>query len=702
MTNLYPESPGVKDPLFFQPSALFRLQIVKVTGFILLFFLLYMIILLTAVALAAGFVAAGVALPGYYPSIYTFIVGPALLLLGGMLLFFLVKFLFYQRPPVNPYRTLIDADHHPRLFDFISRLVKETRIRFPKKIFVVPDVQASVFYNTSFFSLLWPSAMNLEIGLGLVNSLNISEFKMVLAHEFAHFSRRSMKLGSYVYTLNKVLYNMLYENDSWNELVIRWSSHGSLPAFFAHLTRMIVNSMQFLLKKVYHLINRQYLVLSREMEFRADAVAVALAGTAATVSGTRRLEMGSYCMDYCMHHLSDPETAGQRFRNLFSAHSAVMDYFAGQNYLCIDAEGLPVITDNYFQTFLKSRVQLREQWTTHPTREDREQRYLAAAVSCEQATGSAWQLFNNPESLQEQNTKLIYDLSAPDIQEDSWIEPAAFIEDLTRKHRLYEYPAAFNDYYDNRSFPPVQHSSPLPVTAATLNFAQLYHPDIILRMRRYYRDKQDVETLQAIASGQFQTRVFEFDGQQYKAAEARILLRKLATHVAEEQSWLLSHDQLAYRYHYQRALEQGSDKARQLEEQYQDILLHQEFAHRLNDQVINIIHGISQIFNIGHGTLPLLGPWLEELSAGCWRFRRLLHEATVSTGYSGTLSPELYEQVQRFTDQECVFMQQEVPDYVALQELHEVISAVVEQYNNSNILLKKSYLELLLTLEPGS
>lgn len=700
MTNLYPASPGIKDPAVFQPTAAFRLQIVKVIGFILLFFLLYVLVLLTAVALGAAFVTAGIALTGYYPGIFTFIAGPVLIILGGLILFLLVRFLFYRRPPVNPYRAPIDADDHPRLFDFISKLVQETRIRFPEKVFVVPEVNVSVFYNASFFNLLWPARMNLEIGLGLVNSVNISEFKMVLAQEFAHFSRRSMKFGSYAYMWNKILYNMLYENDSWNDLAMRWSSNGGLAGFLAHVTTMVVNSILFLLRKVYRLINRQYLELSREMEFQADALAVSLAGTEAAVSGGRRVEMGTYCLDHCMHKLSDLETGGQRFRNIFHVHRAVIDYYARQNLLETDTAGLPLIPDSYFHTFLKSRVQLREQWTTHPTREDREQRYLAAGIRCAQVTASAWQLFNNPELLQEQSTRQVYDVLSPGCSGDM-ISPAEFVAALTRRHRLYEYPAAFHDYYDNRAFTAVttEGERALSVTGVT-GMAQLYHPDVVWRIRSYYRDKQDVETLQAIATGQFQTRVFEFDGQPQKASDARELARKLAGQVAEEQRWLQQHDQLAYSYHYQRAQEKGPEAVRLLITRYQQILIHQEFANRLNDQVIRVIHAISQVFNTGHDAIAMLEPWMEELRAECWKFRRLLHEVTTSPGYTSCLSPEVYDKVQRFAAQDCIFMQDQVPDYVALQELHEIISTVMEQYNNSNILLRKSFLEFLLTMEP--
>ncbi|CAL1516498.1 M48 family metallopeptidase [Chitinophaga sp. MM2321] len=703
MTSLYPESPGNLYPVLLQPTMLFKQQIVKVISYIVLFFLLYVVLLMTTVALSIACLTGGIVLIGMHPKVYTIITGLGLVLLGGMLLFFLVIFLFNKRAPSHPYRTRINADSHPRLFNFITQLVKETQISFPKKIFVVPEVNTSVFYNSSLLSLFWPGRKNLEIGLGLVNSVNISEFKMVLAHEFAHFSRRSMKLGSYVYALNKALYNMLYENDRWSDIIIRWGSGGSLLGFFAHITTWIVNGIRYLLRKLYQLINRQYLELSREMELHADTLAVSLAGTKAAISSMRRMEMGSYCMDHCMHKLPELEDHAFRFRNIFNVQRALLQYYAGQNNMVLDPQGLPVITDTYFHTFLKSRVQLRDQWTSHPTREDREEHYQQANVCCKQLTVSAWLLFNEPENLQERVTCQVYDMISPGSRPFEWLAPDSFIKDLTQQHRLYEYPRTFNDYYDNRSFPVMNGAiSGLlqPEEAGACNLQSIYHPDIVRRMRRFYRDRQDVETLQAIAVGQFQTRYFEFDGQKYVPGHALQLARQLAAQVEAEQQWLFGHDQLAFCYHYRKALEISPETAATMQEKYCRIVRHQEYSNRLNDQVIRVIHGISQLFGTSHTTIDQLQPCFDELSAECWNFRKLLHEITSDKIFTSAIAKEMKEKIRRFRQQECIFIRDHVPDYVAIQELHEITSSVMEQYNNNIILLKKSFLEFILTFEP--
>lgn len=705
MTNLYPECPDNADLALIEPTLLFRQQIMKAISCVVLFFILYVVLLFAAVALAVACVSGGIMLFRTYPGWSTGIIGLSFILLGGMVLFFLIKFLFNKRPADNPYRTQIFPDHHPRLFDFITQLVKDTRISFPKKVFIVPDMHTAIFYHSSFLSLFWPAGKNLEIGLGLINSVNVSEFKMLLAYEFAHFSQRSMKLGSYIYALNKMLYNMLYENDRWNEIEVRWSSGSSLLSFFAHITTRILNGMQYVLRKIYAIINRQYLELSREMEYHADTVAVGLTSTETAVSSLRRLEMGGYCLDHCFHKLPDLAERTLRFANIFTAQRAMIRYYATQNHLAVDAAGLPVITDSYFHTFLKSRVQLREQWTSHLSREAREAHYSAANVSCKPIAISAWNLFNEPENVQEYMTALVYNFTVHNSEEPfTEITPAAYIEELSQRHRLYEYPKTFNDYYDNRPFPGINGEftrllPPEDMEAGSLQ--ELYHPDNIMRMRAFYRDRQDAETLQAISSGQFQTSHFEFDGQKYSAARAKQLARMLSAQVASEEAWLQLHDQQAFRYHYTVAMRQSPATAALLREKYTQILQYQQTGHQLNEQVIRIIHCISLLFNSGEQDMESLPALFDELSAECWSFRMMTENIQQGALFK-TFPESMEEKLKRFREHDCTFIQDMIPDYVAIQELHEISSAMMEHFNNGVILLKKAYLEFILTLEPGN
>ena len=56
-----------------------------------------------------------------------------------------------------------------------------------------------------------------------------------MAHEFGHFSQRSMKLGSFVYNVNKIIHNMLFENTGYAGALGSWARVDGIFAFFAQI-----------------------------------------------------------------------------------------------------------------------------------------------------------------------------------------------------------------------------------------------------------------------------------------------------------------------------------------------------------------------------------------------------------------------------------------------------------------------------------
>src|SRR5688572_26560765 len=200
---MYPATPANLPASITAPSAAFKKEVSNVMGSLVLFFIVYILLILLSVLLTIGCVYGGIAIIVAVPRFITIMLGIGLISLGVMVLIFLVKFIFavakYDRSGIIE----ITEAEQPRLFAFIRQLTIDTQTQFPKRIYLSPEVNACVFYDSSFFSMFLPVKKNLQIGLGLVNAVNVSEFKAILAHEFGHFSQRSMKLGSFVYNVNR-------------------------------------------------------------------------------------------------------------------------------------------------------------------------------------------------------------------------------------------------------------------------------------------------------------------------------------------------------------------------------------------------------------------------------------------------------------------------------------------------------------------
>lgn len=236
----YPKSPEAKvnELLALPPS--YRKHVFNTLLSTLVFIIGYFFIL--AASLALLYFGAKLALVIITTKAHwvTLVAAAGIMMVVIMVFIFITKFLFKVHKESTEGKLEIKREEHPLLFDFIERICKETKAPFPKKIILSSDVNACVYYNSSFLSMFFPARKNLEIGLGLVNCVNITEFKAILAHEFGHFSQSSTRLGSYVYRFNRIVHNLLYDNDTWSSTLQSLSSVHYILNFFGQVTVVFV------------------------------------------------------------------------------------------------------------------------------------------------------------------------------------------------------------------------------------------------------------------------------------------------------------------------------------------------------------------------------------------------------------------------------------------------------------------------------
>jgi len=177
----------------------------------------------------------------------------------AMLLLFTIKFLFKLTNTKPTNRTEINLAEHPKLKEFIYSICKETGAPKPRKVFVDPDVNAYVAYSNPWLSLLFPTKKDLTFGLGLVDCLNLSEFKAVIAHEFGHFAQRSMKVGSYIMSANTIISDMIFNRDKWDQLLDNWRSIDIRLSAVAWVLTGIIWVIRQALLLFYKLLNIMYL-----------------------------------------------------------------------------------------------------------------------------------------------------------------------------------------------------------------------------------------------------------------------------------------------------------------------------------------------------------------------------------------------------------------------------------------------------------
>lgn len=315
-------------------SESFRTMTVKAIVSIILFIVTYVVLIFLAIAFIVLCGILGYALVTTSLHTITVMVSIGLLSMGILILIFLVKFVFKKHVTDRSHLIEITAVQEPALFLLIEEIVKEVKTDFPQKIYLSADVNASVFYDSSFWSMFLPVKKNLQIGIGLINTVSVIELKAVLAHEFGHFSQRTMKVGSYVYNMNQIIYNMLYENESYTSVAEKWAAWSNIVSIFVMLAVKVVSGIQWILQKIYEIINLSYMSLSREMEFHADEVAAHVAGSQPLIASLLRMDLADHSYNTVLNYYGSRVSDSVKSENIYPEQKYVMNFLA-EKAICL-------------------------------------------------------------------------------------------------------------------------------------------------------------------------------------------------------------------------------------------------------------------------------------------------------------------------------------------------------------------------------
>lgn len=564
----------------------YKAEALKVTAAILFFAVVYIALVSIAVILGAAVSFIGLKIILFKPAFVTVMVGLGLIGLGLMVIFFLIKFIFTDHKiDRSGYKEIFKEDY-PELFEFIRQLTVQTCTPFPKRIYLTADVNACVFYDSSFLSLFFPVKKNLLIGLGFINCVNKSEFKAVLAHEFGHFSQHSMRLGSYVFNVNKIIYNMLFDNEDYARTIDKWAEASAFFAFFARLTIKIVEFIQFVLRKVYVVVNKANLSLSRQMEHHADTVAAVFAGPNNIISALKRLEVGASCYSVLMNKYDSWYSEGLKPLNLFDQHREVIHHFASEHgYELVN--GLPKADLLKNSNIPQSRISYKDQWSSHPSDKEREV-YLnhLNLTDHEIINETPWSLFPDYQNLQEKITNDVF-LAINGKNESALLDINAFREKYYDEFNKHSFNKRYNGFYNNRRIRKFDISS-LNLKPKFACFEDLYRDEHVILPKQLEAVTSDIHLLKGLETSDVKT--FDFDGNTCSKRDIPGLVKRLEEEQMALQSKLEELDREVYHFFIQKSDSSQKEKISELYKTYFRISQDSEYAVKDYEELMTVLN----------------------------------------------------------------------------------------------------------------
>lgn len=176
----------------------------------------------------------------------------------------MLRSLIPRRDKFEALGILLERVSHPRLFAEIESIAKSLQEPLPREIYLIGEPNAWVADRGGLLG--FGSRRVMGLGLPLLALLNVSQFRAILTHEFAHYYGGDTRLGAWVHRTQMAMIRTFR--------AIAASGEHELPWGVAVLY-MVVSGM---LKWYWLLFLRAVNFVSRRQEFRADELACILAG----------------------------------------------------------------------------------------------------------------------------------------------------------------------------------------------------------------------------------------------------------------------------------------------------------------------------------------------------------------------------------------------------------------------------------------
>lgn len=544
MESIYPAGPSAVPERLTEPSARYRRHAWLAMSGLLLFISAYFG-LLGWFAWKAYRLFYGVAIHGLDGDGFWRLAGSAC---AAFLAIFMFKALvFVKRRKAASEDLELRPSDQPELFAFLNRLADDAGAPRPHRVYLSPRVNAAVFYDLSIVNLILPSRKNLEIGLGLMNVLNLGEFKAVLAHEFGHFAQRTMAVGRWVYIAQQIAAHIVARRDALDRFLQGLSHFDLRVAWIGWLLQLVIWSIRSLVELLFRVVVLAQRALSREMEYQADLVATSLTGSDAIVHSLHRLGGADDAWDRAVGFAASEAGQQRPVKDVFAIQTRILEHMRA--VLADAAYGqspqVPAAQPEQHRVFGRELVRPPQMWSTHPANADREEnvkrRYVAASID----TRPAMLLLADADVLKERISRDLFAGEMPPavpIAESLMRLDAEFSRaSLDRRYRgTYLGRAPFREH----EHPGDLYTLPGTVTDLRAEIAALYSQEHGERLDQLRELEQQRGTMEAVRDGYITATggVVHWRGNDVPRREIPRILSELNNEIAAVKQAVVDHD----------------------------------------------------------------------------------------------------------------------------------------------------------------
>ena len=669
----------------------FKKETTKAILSIVLFLFVYSLLFVITIGLTVLCAYGGISLISLYPGFITIALGIGLASIGFLVLLFLIKFIFKSHKIDRSHLLEIKKTEEPELFKMIDEIVEKVGTDFPKKVYLSPDVNAGVFYDSSFWSMFFPVKKNLQIGVGLINTISKDELRAILAHEFGHFSQKSMKVGSYVHNVNQVIFNMLYDNESYDNLVQSWANISGYFSVFVVLAIKIIEGIQWLLKQMYDQVNISYMSLSREMEFHADEIAANLTGYEPLKESLLRMDLADNSFNAVIGYYENKIEENITSKNIFKEQSFALRYIGLDNELSL-LKDIPQVTAAYISKFNKSKLNIKDQWQSHPTVEERISRLEKLNMNASQREFFlANDVLSNSNETQKRITENLFkNIEYKETPQENSLED--YKKDFIKEYKENSFSEIYNGYYNDKTIEEFDLDE-AKLIEANVSVESFYFNDKVDLVSISVALKNDIEILNQIEEKLIDIKTFDYDGKKHKKSEAGTLIKQLDVELEEVNKKVKENDIQIFSFF--RTIEKniGTNK---LQEKYKEFFLFDKEFDRKFEVYTNLINDLEFISLVT--PFDVIKTNFIKIKTQETILKEILKGILSDKKYESTFTTAIKENIETYISKDWVYFEKEKYNDENLEIISFALNNYVFLLSRGYFLFKKELLDYQVEL----
>jgi len=679
----------------FSISTGYRSQAIRTVFAIIFFILVYITVLILSFALVGSlFYSSTMLLQLVKHNRSGFYIILLFLLINFMAIVFLVFIwmFFFRKSTVDRSGWLeISEEQQPKLFELIKSISKEIETNFPQKVYLGAGVDAMVFYDSNFRNLLIPSKENLMIGLGLINSMSESELKAILAHEFGHFTQRSLNVYSYVYIENLVIYKMLIDEEYYQTLILKFTT---VMGRFGWIVVIYSRFIRWILRKAYEIVSKSYMALSREMELHADEISARVAGSVPATTALLRTGLASDSFNYIWQFYYNRVSENLKSENVYPQHQYVMIKYA-ERYGVNIANGLPQVTKEIISRFNRSKLVIINQWASHPTTGDRIKKLEDLKIDSTISIESAWNLFVDHENIQKILTEKLFRFwQFPETPVNLTLK--GFRKKYNEDADKHTFSKKYNYFYEFKDISRFDLKLAIDRQEENgfNNFSEIYSEKNVDFIHQFSGLDMDLKTVESISKKEIPIDSFEYDGIKYQSEQSKELLEKLIKQHELMYKEVNELDTKIFIFFYKLCkVSRRQEQLTKLYETYFYFLNEDKSNLQIYLDLINSMQFIYRVHSFNKIRIKL-----EEMHSKESIFRERMKKLLHDENYQSIISSSQKEKFNKYLEQEWSYFDKQKYNQEELNILQEAIFQFYELCSRAPFYTMKSLLDFQIEI----